>query len=99
MATLLLFREPENRIVAKSEQHNYISSQYCREVAPTRGRESAELHVQPQRNSHAFQNLNKGEVVVFMQIEGDFVKVRLNNGTQGWVVWNQIKPCTISSNN
>ena len=50
-------------------------------------------------NSHAFQNLNKGEVVVFMQIEGDFVKVRLNNGTQGWVVWNQIKPCTISSNN
>ena len=95
---LLLFK-PENRVAANLEQNNYISqtSLYCREVAPTRGRDSAELHVQPQRNSHAFQHLNKGEVVVFIKIEGDFVKVRLNNGTQGWVVWNQIKPCSISS--
>jgi serine/threonine-protein kinase len=95
--SLVLFKT-ENIVATKPEQ-NFIAqqSQFCREVAPTRGRESAELHVHPQRNSHAFQELSKGDIVLFMQVQGDFVKVKLNNGTQGWVVWNQIRPCSVSS--
>lgn len=96
IAGLLLFKT-EN-IVATKPERNFISqkSQLCREVAPTRGRESADLHVNPQRNSSTFQELTKGDIVLFMQVQGDFVKVKLDNGTQGWVVWNQIRPCSIS---
>ncbi|MDJ0615801.1 MAG: protein kinase [Calothrix sp. MO_192.B10] len=95
IAGLLLFKT-EN-IVATKPGQNFISpqSQLCREVTPTRGRESAELHVNPQRNSNRFAQLSKGDIVLFMQVEGDFIKVKLNNGTQGWVVWDQIRPCRV----
>jgi len=96
IAGLILFKT-ENIVATKPEQ-NFISqqSQLCREVAPTRGRKSAELHFNPQRNSNTFQELSKGDIVLFMQVQGDFVKVKLDDGTQGWVVWNQIRPCSVS---
>ncbi|MDJ0676032.1 MAG: FHA domain-containing protein, partial [Calothrix sp. MO_167.B42] len=96
IAGLILFKT-ENIVATKPEQ-NFISqqSQLCREVAPTRGRKSADLHANPQRNSSTFQELSKGDIVLFMQVQGDFVKVKLDDGTQGWVVWNQIRPCSVS---
>ncbi|MDJ0738028.1 MAG: FHA domain-containing serine/threonine-protein kinase [Nostocaceae cyanobacterium] len=84
-----------DNLVATNSKQNLISrqSKLCRIVSPRDGKQSVELRFFPLRETEAFKYLNKGDIVLFMQTEDEFVKVKLNDGTQGWVVADQIQLC------
>ena len=97
IALLGLFRaESFERNLAKQ---NSISRQWymCRVVAPTGGKFSIKLRPQPHTEVDGFKQLSEGDKVMFMQVQGDFVQVKLTDGTQGWVFWDQIQPCKRNS--
>ncbi|BAZ15176.1 serine/threonine protein kinase [Calothrix sp. NIES-4071] len=77
-----------------SEQ-SFISQQpkLCRVIAPTGGNFVAKLRPEPQTEVGAIKQLNPGEKVLFMQVKGDFVQVRLADGTQGWIFSDQMQRC------
>jgi eukaryotic-like serine/threonine-protein kinase len=82
---------------AYSEQ-NFIAQQpqLCRVISPTGGNFLAKLRPEPQTEIGALKQLNQGEKVLFVKVKGDFVKVRLVDGTQGWVFGDQIQRCDSS---
>ncbi|MEO0969094.1 MAG: FHA domain-containing serine/threonine-protein kinase [Cyanobacteria bacterium J06639_18] len=97
IALLGLFRaESFERDLAKQ---NSISRQWymCRVVTPTGGKFSIKLRPQPYTEVDGFKQLSEGDKVMFMQVQGDFVQVKLTDGTQGWVFWDQIQPCKRNS--
>lgn len=77
-----------------SEQ-SFISQQpkLCRVITPTGGNYAAKLRPEPQTEVGAIKQLNPGEKVLFMKVKGDFVQVRLADGTQGWVFIDQMQRC------
>jgi eukaryotic-like serine/threonine-protein kinase len=81
-----------------SEQ-SFISQQpkLCRVISPKGGNYLAKLRPEPQTEIGAMKQLNPGEKVLFVKVKGDFVQVRLADGTQGWVFGDQIQRCHISS--
>ena len=97
IALLALFRA-ESFDRASTEQ-NLISQQWymCRVVSPTGSKLSVKLRPQPHTEVDGFKQLSEGDKVMFMQVQGDFVQVKLADGTQGWVFWDQIQPCKRSS--
>jgi eukaryotic-like serine/threonine-protein kinase len=83
-----------------SEQ-NFIAQQpqLCRVISPTGGNFLAKLRPEPQTEIGALKQLNQGEKVLFVKVKGDFVQVRLVDGTQGWVFGDQIQRCDGSGKN
>jgi eukaryotic-like serine/threonine-protein kinase len=81
-----------------SEQ-SFIAQQpkLCRVISPTGGNYLAKLRPEPQTEIGALKQLNPGEKVLFVKVKGDFVQVRLADGTQGWVFGDQIQRCNVSS--
>ena len=97
IALLVLFRaESFDRT---STEENFISQKWymCRVVSPTGGKLSIKLRPQPHTEVDGFKQLSEGDKVMFMQVQGDFVQVKLADGTQGWVFWDQIQPCKRNS--
>ncbi|MEM7727525.1 MAG: FHA domain-containing serine/threonine-protein kinase [Cyanobacteria bacterium P01_A01_bin.45] len=82
-----------------TNEQNFISRQrqMCRVVAPTQGKFSTKLRPQPHTEVDGFKQLSQGERVLFMQTRGDFVEVKLSDGTKGWVFWDQLQPCSSAS--
>ncbi|MBF2064315.1 MAG: protein kinase [Calothrix sp. C42_A2020_038] len=78
-----------------SEQ-SFITQQpkLCRVVVPTGGNYVAKLRPEPQTEVGAIKQLASGEKVLFMQVKGDYVQVRLADGTQGWIFRDQIQRCS-----
>ncbi|MEO1377583.1 MAG: FHA domain-containing serine/threonine-protein kinase [Cyanobacteria bacterium J06635_10] len=79
-----------------SSPHNNLLSQLpeqCRIVDPELTK-LPQLRHQPYREAEGFKTLNKGEKVLYLKSQGDFVQVRqLSDGSQGWVFWDQVQPC------
>ncbi|MFH7025061.1 MAG: protein kinase [Heteroscytonema crispum UTEX LB 1556] len=92
VGALALFKTG-NFIGSNREQLISQKSEQCRLVSPTGGREYARIRPQPQREVDAIQQIKQGEKVLFVRSQGDFVEVKLNNGTEGWVFGDQIQPC------
>ncbi|MGB3653155.1 MAG: FHA domain-containing serine/threonine-protein kinase, partial [Rivularia sp. (in: cyanobacteria)] len=79
-----------------NSQHNNLLSQQpqlCRVVSPTELSRLPELRHQPYREAEGFKALNQGEKVLFLKSQGDFVQIKLSDGNQGWIFWDQIQPC------
>ena len=82
-----------------NSQNNYFRSQLsqlpkqCRIVSPTALTRLPKLRHQPYREAEGFKALNQGEKVLFMKERGDFVKVKVSDGSEGWVFWDQVQPC------
>ncbi len=76
-------------------EHNFIAQQpkLCRVITPTVGNYMAKLRPEPQTEIGAMKQLSPGAKVLFVKIHGDFVKIRLADGTQGWVFGDQIQRC------
>ncbi|MFQ4145415.1 protein kinase domain-containing protein [Chlorogloeopsis sp. ULAP02] len=76
-------------------QQNLIlqQPQLCRVVSPSGGKLLAKLRSEPQTEIGAMKQLNLGEKVLFMKVRGDFVQVKLADGTQGWVFGDDIQRC------
>jgi eukaryotic-like serine/threonine-protein kinase len=76
-------------------EHNFIAQQpkLCRVITSTGGNYMAKLRPEPQTEIGAMKQLSPGEKVLFLKIHGDFVQVRLADGTQGWIFGDQIKRC------
>ncbi|NMG06874.1 FHA domain-containing serine/threonine-protein kinase [Brasilonema sp. UFV-L1] len=87
-----------NNIGGSQAQQNFISQQpqLCRIVSPPGGRFLAGLRPEPQTEVGALKQLNLGEKVLFVQVRGDFVEVKLPDGTQGWLFRDEVYPCTAS---
>lgn len=79
-------------------QQNFISQQpqLCRVISPPGGRFSAKLRPEPQTEVGAIKQLNLGVMVLFMRSQGDFVEVKLRDGTKGWLFRDELQPCTAS---
>ena len=79
-------------------QQNFISQQpqLCRVISPPGGRFSAKLRPEPQTEVGALKQLNLGVMVLFVQVRGDFVEVKLPDGTHGWLFRDEVQPCTAS---
>jgi serine/threonine-protein kinase len=69
----------------------------CRVVSPTKGGTTAKVRSQPLREAETVVNLNKGDRVAYIEAANSFVKVKLSNGTEGWVFNDQIRPCNASA--
>ncbi|MBD2776705.1 protein kinase domain-containing protein [Iningainema tapete] len=80
-------------------QHNLLlqQPQLCRVVSPPGGKYLAKLRPEPQTEVGALKQLYLGEKVLFIQAKGDFVQIKLSDGTQGWVFSDEIHPCNASS--
>ncbi len=80
---------------ANSQHTNLLSQQpqLCRVVAPTELTKLPELRHQPYREVEGFKALNQGEKVLFLKSQGDFVQIKLSDGSQGWIFWDQVQPC------
>ncbi|NJR19066.1 MAG: protein kinase [Calothrix sp. CSU_2_0] len=80
---------------SRYSEHNFITQQpkLCRVITPTGGNYMAKLRPEPQTEIGAMKQLSPGEKVLFVKIHGDFVQVRLADGTQGWVFGDQIQRC------
>ncbi|MBW4592016.1 MAG: protein kinase [Brasilonema angustatum HA4187-MV1] len=91
------FLNPNNMIGSHAQQ-NFISQQpqLCRVVSPPGGRFVAKLRPEPQTEIGAVKQLNLGVMVLFVQVRGDFVEVKLPDGTQGWLFRDEVQPCTPS---
>jgi serine/threonine-protein kinase len=78
-----------------NSQQNFLSQQpqLCRVVSPSGGKLLAKLRPQPQTEIGALKQLNLGEKVLFIKVKGDFVQVKLADGTQGWVFGDDIQRC------
>ncbi|NWF58788.1 MAG: protein kinase [Fischerella sp.] len=78
-----------------NSQQNLVlqQPQLCRLVSPSGGKLLANLRPEPQTEVGAMKQLNLGEKVLFIQARGDFVQVKLSDGTQGWVFGDEIQPC------
>ncbi|NJM71005.1 MAG: protein kinase [Scytonema sp. RU_4_4] len=87
-----------NNIGGSHAQQNFISQQpqLCRVVSPPGGRFVAKLRPEPQTEIGAVKQLNLGVMVLFVQVRGDFVEVKLPDGTQGWLFRDEVQPCTAS---
>jgi eukaryotic-like serine/threonine-protein kinase len=79
-------------------QQNFISQQpqLCRVISPPGGRFSATLRPEPQTEVGGVKQLNLGAMVLFVQVRGDFVEVKLPDGTHGWLFRDEVQPCTAS---
>ncbi|MEB3214840.1 MAG: FHA domain-containing serine/threonine-protein kinase [Nostocales cyanobacterium 94392] len=80
---------------ANSQHNNLLSQQpqLCRIVAPTESTKLPELRHQPYREVEGFKELNQAEKVLYLKSQGDFVQIKLSDGTQGWIFWDQLQPC------
>ncbi|MBF2008212.1 MAG: protein kinase [Chlorogloeopsis fritschii C42_A2020_084] len=79
---------------SKSQQNFILQQpQLCRVVSPSGGKLLAKLRSEPQTEIGAMKQLNLGEKVLFMKVRGDFVQVKLADGTQGWVFGDDIQRC------
>ncbi|AKG22037.1 protein kinase domain-containing protein [Calothrix sp. 336/3] len=78
-----------------NSQENFIAEQpqLCRIVAPAGGKYIAKLRPEPQTEIGALKQLNIGEKVMYLQAKGDFVQVKLADGTQGWIFGDEIQRC------
>lgn len=87
-----------NNLIGSHTQQNFISQQpqLCRVVSPPGGRFVAKLRPEPQTEVGAVKQLNLGVMVLFVQVRGDFVEVKLPDGTQGWLFKDEVQPCTAS---
>ncbi|MBW4624995.1 MAG: protein kinase [Brasilonema octagenarum HA4186-MV1] len=87
-----------NNMIGTHAQQNFISQQpqLCRVVSPPGGRFVAKLRPEPQTEVGAVKQLNLGVMVLFVQVRGDFVEVKLPDGTQGWLFRDEVQPCTAS---
>ncbi|MGH7997938.1 MAG: protein kinase domain-containing protein [Brasilonema sp.] len=87
-----------NNIGGSHAQQNFISQQpqLCRVISPPGGRFVAKLRPEPQTEVGAVKQLNLGEKVLFVQVRGDFVEVKLPDETQGWLFRDEVQPCTAS---
>ncbi|MEI2582157.1 FHA domain-containing serine/threonine-protein kinase [Scytonema sp. PRP1] len=79
-------------------QQNFISQQpqLCRVISPPGGRFSTKLRPEPQTEVGGVKQLNLGAMVLFVQVRGDFVEVKLPDGTHGWLFRDEVQPCTAS---
>ncbi|WP_414583199.1 protein kinase domain-containing protein [Scytonema sp. PCC 10023] len=79
-------------------QQNFRSQQpqLCRVISPPGGRFSATLRPEPQTEVGGVKQLNLGAMVLFVQVRGDFVEVKLPDGTHGWLFRDEVQPCTAS---
>ncbi|MBW4636401.1 MAG: protein kinase [Iphinoe sp. HA4291-MV1] len=87
-----------NNMSGSHAQQNFISQlpQLCRVVSPPGGRFLAKLRPEPQTEVGAMKQLNLGDKVLFVQVRGDFVEVKLPDGTQGWLFRDEVQLCTAS---
>jgi serine/threonine protein kinase len=70
--------------------------QLCRVISPPGGRDLAKLRPEPHTEVGSLKKLYLGEKVLFIQSKGDFVKIELADGTQGWLFYDEIQPCRAS---
>ncbi|MBW4671858.1 MAG: protein kinase [Cyanomargarita calcarea GSE-NOS-MK-12-04C] len=70
------------------------SVQLCRVIFPNDGN-SVNLSLQPDSQAKKLKQLKTGDRVLFIKEEGDFAQVKLADGTQGWILRNQIQPCVL----
>ncbi|MEM6753830.1 MAG: FHA domain-containing serine/threonine-protein kinase, partial [Cyanobacteria bacterium P01_C01_bin.38] len=80
---------------ANSQHNNFLSQQpqLCRVVDPPESTKRPELRHQPYRETEGFKVLNPGEKVLFLKSQGDFVQIKLEDDTQGWIFYDQVQPC------
>lgn len=80
---------------ANSQHNNFLSQQpqLCRVVDPPESTKLPELRHQPYRETEGFKTLNPGEKVLFIKSQGDFVQIKLEDDTQGWIFYDQVQPC------
>jgi hypothetical protein len=71
-------------------------SEQCRVVSPTKGKTTAKVRSQALRKAEEVTTLNKGDRVAYIEATDSFVKVKLSDGTEGWVFNDQIRPCNAS---
>jgi serine/threonine-protein kinase len=95
--TGLLFFNASN-LGGTNTQQSLIAQtpQLCRIVSPVGGKLLAKLRPEPQTEVGALKQISLGERVLFIRSKGDFVKVKLSDGTQGWVFGDEIQPCDTS---
>ncbi|MBR8832654.1 MAG: protein kinase [Stigonema ocellatum SAG 48.90 = DSM 106950] len=76
-------------------QENFITQEpkLCRVVYPAGGRYFAKLRPEPQTEVGALKQLTLGEKILFVRAKGDFVEVKLSDGTQGWIFGDEIQSC------
>ena len=80
-----------------SKHNNFLSQlsqlpEQCRIVDPNLNN-LPQLRHQPYREAEGFKALNQGEKVLFLKDQGDFVQVKLSDGSQGWIFYDQVKHC------
>lgn len=87
-----------NHMGGSHAEQNFISQQpqLCRVISPPGGRFSAKLRPEPQTEVGGLKQLNLGAMVLFVQVRGDFVEVKLPDGTHGWLFRDELQPCTAS---
>ncbi len=65
----------------------------CRVVYPSGGKLLANLRPEPETEVGVVKQLSAGEKVLFVQSKGDFVQVKLADGSQGWIFGDEIQHC------
>ncbi len=80
---------------ANSQHNNFLSQQpqLCRIIDPPESTKVPEIRHEPYRESEGFKTVNPGEKVLFLKSQGDFVQIKLEDDTQGWIFYDQVQPC------
>ncbi|HCF29734.1 MAG TPA: hypothetical protein DEV81_21590 [Cyanobacteria bacterium UBA11049] len=73
-----------------------VTAQQCRLLTPTIGN-SARVFTQPSRDAYTGKRIPKDSKVSFISGRGEFVEIKLADGTSGWVFNDQISPCEVRS--
>lgn len=90
----LAFLQPGNSSRSSFGEQNAIALQpQCREINPTGGSYLAKLRPEPQTEVGALKQLSHGEKVLLVKVQGDFAKVQLADGTEGWLFVDQVRRC------
>ena len=73
-----------------------VTAQQCRVVVPTVGN-SVRVFTQPSKDAYTGKRILKDTKVSFIGGKGEFVEIKLADGTSGWVFNDQISPCEVRS--
>jgi hypothetical protein len=72
------------------------TAQKCRVVVPTVGN-SVRVFTQPSKDAYTGKKILKDTKVSFIGGRGEFVEIKLADGTSGWVLSDRIYPCKVRS--
>ncbi len=73
-----------------------VTAQQCRVVVPTVGN-SVRVFTQPSKDAYTGKRILKDTKVSFIGGRGEFVEIKLADGTSGWVLSDRIYPCKVRS--